>query len=355
LEPETQEEGEKDAEDKEAEVAPEVGTTEVAEPSAPVPVPPSARAASSSAASAAWRKWAFAAVPALAILELGMHLSQVSSVVKDDDWARAKVEVEKRVKPEDLVAFAPRWVDPVGREHFGPELATFGREAYPDVTRFPRAFEVSIRGEHLADLRGWRPVDVQKVGAITITTLENPTPVALKDDLLRHAGKPDMHVSVVDGTGEHECRWARAGSQTGNIGFGPGVPATRYVCGGNEFVGVTVMADLDYRPRHCFYAPPQGGGSVLRIRFDSIAFGKVLHGHHALSVEAERDRKGAPVTISFRSGDKDLGKLVHRDGEGWKGFELDTSELEGKSAELVAEISSSSGDRRQYCFEADTR
>ena len=345
MEPETKEEGEKSAD----EVASEAATTDVAKPSAPAPAP------ERPSAGAIWRKWAFAVVPAVALLELGMHLSQVGSVVRDDDWARAKTEVERRAKPEDLVAFAPRWVDPVGREHFGPELATFDREAYPDVTRFPRALEVSIRGEHLDDLRGWRSVDVQKVGGITITTLENPTPVALKDDLLRHAGKPDMHVSLVDNGGEHECHWARAGSQTGNIGFGPGVPSMRYVCAGNAFVGVTVMADLDYRPRHCFYAPPQGGASILRVRFDSVAFGKVLHGHHALSVEAERDKKGTPVTIAFRSGDTDLGRLVHRDGEGWKGFELDTSELDGQSAELVADISSASGDRRQYCFEADTR
>jgi hypothetical protein len=63
----------------------------------------------------------------------------------------------------------------------------------------------------------------------------------------------------------------------------------------------------------------------------------------------------APVSIAFHSGSTSIGKLVHRDGEGWKNFELDTSDLDGKSAELVAEITSSSRERRQYCFEADTR
>jgi hypothetical protein len=46
---------------------------------------------------------------------------------------------------------------------------------------------------------------------------------------------------------------------------------------------------------------------------------------------------------------------VHRDGDGWKPFEVDTSELAGKTTELVAEVSSPGGDRRLYCFEADTR
>jgi hypothetical protein len=302
----------------------------------------------------ALEKYGWFVVPAVAVIEIVLHFKQVSSVVPDDDWKRAKTEVEKRAKPEDLVAFAPTWVDPIGREFFGDKIATLEREGYPDVTRFPRAIEVSIRGEHLADLAGWRETERTNVGGIRITTFENPTPVTLKDDLLRHVGKPDMHVALVDPNGEHECIYSRYGVQTGGLGFGPAVPSLRYQCGG-AYVGITILPDLDYRPRRCLYAPAQGPNATVRLRFDSIAFGKVLHGHHGLYAEAERDQKGAPVDIAFRSGDKSLGKLVHRDGEGWKGFELDTTELDGKTGELVAEITSSSRDRRMYCFEADTR
>ncbi len=303
------------------------------------------------------KKWLIFVVPAVAVCELGLHVRQVTSVVSDDDWKHAKAEVEKRAKPEDLVTFAPQWVDPIGREHFGSALATLEREAYPDVTRFPRAIEVSIRGEHASDLKGWSEVDHTKVGAITITTFANPTPVALHDDLLKHVGRPDLHVQLVDGAKEADCPWGRYGVQSGNLGFGPAVPGSRYQCPQNAFAGISIMADLGYRPRHCIFAPPQGANQTLRLRFDSIVFGKVLHGHHGIYVEAERDLKGAPVALAFRSGDKSLGKLVHRDGDGWKPFELDTSDLAGSSAELVAEITSSGSrePRRLYCFEADTR
>jgi len=297
------------------------------------------------------KKYLVFVVPAVAVCELLLHMHQVASVVPDDDWARAKAEVEKKAKPEDLVAFAPQWVDPIGREKFGDHIATFEREAYTDVTRFPRAIEVGIRGEHLADLAGWREVDHEKVGAITITTFENPAPVTLRDDLLRHVGQPDMHVEL----GERECQFGRFGVQTGGLGFGPAVPSMRYQCGGGAFAGISILPDLDYRPRRCIYAPAQGQGNPLRLRVDDFAFGKVLHGHHGLYAEAERDKKGAPVEIEFRSGETSFGKLVHRDGEGWKGFELDTSELAGKSAELDVEITSSSRDRRMYCFDADAR
>jgi hypothetical protein len=128
----------------------------------------------------------------------------------------------------------------------------------------------------------------------------------------------------------------------------------RYQCPA-AFAGISIMADLDYRPRRCIFAPAQGPGTTVRLHFAGLAFGRVLHGHHGIYVEAERDQKGAPVAVTFRSGDTTIGKLVHRDGEGWKGFDLDTSDLDGKTAELFVEITSSSRDRRLYCFEADTR
>jgi hypothetical protein len=59
--------------------------------------------------------------------------------------------------------------------------------------------------------------------------------------------------------------------------------------------------------------------------------------------------------MSIRAGETFVGSVVHRDGEGWKGFEFDTSELAGQRADIVVEIGSPSGEGRMYCFEADTR
>ena len=300
------------------------------------------------------RRWAFAAVPALALVELGLHVWQTHSVATRDDWAAAKAEVERRAKPEDLVAFAPRWVDPIGREQLGKEIATVDREAYADVSRFPRAIEVSIRGKHLEDLEGWVASDTTRFGEVTVTTYQNPKPIKLLDDLVGHVGRPDMHVYDFDGAAEHACAFAETAPQTGSLGFGPAVPGARYSCPSGSFVGASVLPDLDYRARRCLYAPPSAHGT-LRIRFDAVSFGRALHGHHAISVEAERNGTGVPVSLAFRSGATNFGRVVHRDGEGWKPFELDTSELAGTTAELVVDISAPNGDRRQYCFEADTR
>ncbi len=102
----------------------------------------------------------------------------------------------------------------------------------------------------------------------------------------------------------------------------------------------------------------------MRLRFSNVKLGKTLHGHHGLYVEAERNQRGAPVTITFKVGDALVGSVVHKDGDGWKPFEFDTSRIgadgpEGdageRRADIVAEISAPNGERRMYCFEADTR
>lgn len=294
-------------------------------------------------------------MPLIGLVELVLHVKQTHGAAPPEDWAAARAEVEKSAKPDDLVTFAPKWVDPIGRQTFGSAIATEEREAYPDVSRFPRAFEVSIRGAHSPDLDGWKTTSVSHFGAVTVTTLENPAPIHLVDDLLRHVGAPDLHVMLVDGGVERDCPLIHGAPLSGALGAGPATPGTRYACSNGTNVAITILADLDYVPRRCIFAPPPGAGSFIRLRFDGLTFGRAIHGHHAISVHQERDLKGAPVTLAFRTGDRDLGKLIHRDGDGWKPFELDTTELAGSKASLTVDVSAPNPEARLYCFEADIR
>ncbi len=297
----------------------------------------------------AWRRWAFAAVPAAGLLELAAHAAQTHAIVPDRDWAAAREYVARAARADDLVAFAPGWADPIGRQNFGPEIATIEREARADESRFTRALEVAIRGAHLPELHGWRRAGEQRFGGVTVTTWENPSPARVLDDLVSMTGPERMRVSQ----GDRDCPFTHAQPQSGGLGFGLAIPGDRFVCPGGSFVGASIVCDLDYVPHRCIYAPPNGAGP-LRVRFLGVRFGRTLHGHHALYVEAERGRPGTPVTISFAAGNSPVGSVVHRDGEGWKPFEFDTADLAGRQEDLTAEITSS-GDRRMYCFEADTR
>jgi hypothetical protein len=296
------------------------------------------------------QRWAFAVVPMVGLVELAAHVVQTRPVAQQVDWGAAREYVMAHARREDLVAFAPTWVDPIGRAQFGPALATLEREARADETRFPRALEVSIRGAHLPAFASWRRSGEQRFGSVSVTTWENPAPAAVLDDLVSRVDPQHLRVS----RGDAECAFVRGTPQTGGLGFGPTIPGNRFVCPAGAFVGASVVADLDYVPHRCIFAPPPGN-APLRLRFGDVHFGRSIHGHHALYVEAERDKKGTPVTLSFKAGDALLGAVVHRDGDGWKPFELDTSAFAGQKGELEVEISSPGGDRRLYCFEADTR
>jgi hypothetical protein len=309
-----------------------------------------------------WQRWLFALVPAAGLLELGAHLVQTHGAAKDGDWQGARDFVASAIHPEDLVTFAPRWVDPIGRMQFGPRLATLEREARPDATRFPRAFEVSIRGAHDPSLEGWAQAEEHRFGDVTVRLVTNPAPAHVLDDLVSLVGPQRMQVARVERGDpqrpEVDCPFVHAGPQSGGLGAGPAVPGDRFACPGGSFAGASVAADLDYYPHRCIYAPPPGGKTSLRLRFLGVHVGQTLHGHHGLYVEAERGKTGAPVTLTFKAGNSEIGSVVHRDGEGWKPYEFDTSALaqaSGGKADIDAYIDAPSGDRRVYCFEADTR
>lgn len=329
--------------------APEVAAKEAA------PAPGRGSVVERSRAASSVAKWAFVAVPVVALLELFAHVAQTHDVVSESDWNAARDVVEKKLAPEDLLLFAPKWEDPVGRAVFGDKLASLERTARPDESRFPRAIEVSARGKHRPELAGWKLVEEQKVGGLLIGTYENPHPSKVLDDLRLRVSPDKMAVFRVEGGKETPCPFVSGRTQAGGLGAGPAIPGDRFQCDGGSFVGASVIHALDHDPRACLFAPPFGPTTVLRVRFRGVRFGTALHGHHGLQNEAERDKTGAPVTIVFRTDLGLIGRADHKDGMGWNGFELQTQELSGKTMDLVADITAGNANRRHYCFEADTR
>jgi hypothetical protein len=305
--------------------------------------------------SAGLRKWAFLAVPAIGLLELALHLRQITGVVPAADWRAARDVVKSVARPDDLVLVEPRWADPLGREYLGADVLTTEREARADETPYPRAVQVSIGHKRAPELTDWKRTAEQSVGALTVTTFENPSSARVLDRLLAHAGPERMRVFQEERGREVECPFTRGTAQAGSLGFGPTIPADKFACPGGSIVGVSIIATLDYTPRRCFYAPVTSGAISIRIRFQDVAIGHTLHGHHALYVEAERSGAGAPITLAFSFDQGPLAQFVHRDGEGWKAFDVSTEAFAGQRKDLIADISSADGNRRMYCFEADTR
>jgi hypothetical protein len=322
--------------------------TDVAAPAAPLAAPAPVPASN---ARTLVRRFAFLAIPAIALLELGAHLVQTHTVVTDAQWLAARDAVRTLARPADLVVMAPYWTDPLGRELFKDDILSIAREARPDATRFPRAVEVSIRGQHDSELANWKVESTKKVGPITLTVRDNPSYTPVLDDLVDHVAPGKMAVSA----NGNECRFEHTRVETGPLGFGPAIPADRFVCPGGGLIAATVMQPADYRPHRCLFAPPLGGGKTLRVRFLDVTFGDTLHGHAGLDWDSTAHAEEPPVTLVWKVGDRVLARISAGNKDGWKPFALDTRELKGTKGELVAEVSSGSSRNRLYCFEADTR
>lgn len=297
--------------------------------------------------------WLLCAVPLVSVAELVLHAKQTSGdVVPEQDWAAARDDIKAEVQTDDLITFAPFWADPLGRQAFGP-LATTKREGRSDVRRFRRAFEVSIRGAHDEELATWKKVKEQKLGAVTVTLLENPSLSRVIEDTLDLVNPDRLSVSRVENGVEQPCAWQHGATQGGSTVVPQGllVPAEKFVCQGGH-VGVAVLHALDHHPHVCMYATPMQG-ATLRMRFSNVRFGTSLHGHSGIQWLVERTPSAEKVAVTFSAFDRPIGTHYHKVGVGWVGFELPTDDIAGKQGDLVAEIAPSS--QRQFCFEATTR
>jgi hypothetical protein len=299
------------------------------------------------------RRYAFLAIPAIAVLELVAHLVQTHTVVSNEEWLAARDSIRSLAQPEDLVVMAPYWTDAIGRELYKDDILSLAREARPDATRFPRAVEVSIRGQHDGELASWKVESVKKVGPITLTVRDNPSYAPVKDDLTDHVAPGKMSVSVLGAGAGTECAFARGRIETGPLGFGPAIPSERFTCPGGV-VGATVMMPGDYRPHRCLLTPALGPGKTLRVRFEGVTFGQLLHGHAGIDWDSTAHDE-PPVTLVWKLGERTLGRIVAGNADGWKSFELNTRDMDGQTGELVAEVTSPASRNRIYCFEADTR
>jgi hypothetical protein len=229
--------------------------------------------------------------------------------------------------------------------------------ARPDVTRYDHAVELSILGEHAPELTGWREEGRRREGKFLLRRLANPSPVQVRYDFVDHAHPPFADVRGTDPA--VTCPWTTQGRVGAAGPFGhPVWPAERFQCpGGNDFfnVGVTVIGDEEFHPRRCLWSHPFAKGEVV-TRFHHVPLGRILRGHGGLYWHTEREKRGAPVTLTVRVDGDPVGSAVHRDGDGWALFQFDLGAHAGEAdADVEIGVSSARNFERHFCWEADTR
>jgi hypothetical protein len=301
-------------------------------------------------------RYAFLAVPLLGLAELAAQLWQSRRPPAFDDWYTITGAVREMKQDGDLVVIAPAWADPAARRALGDELMPLRDVARPDVTRYAHALEVSILGERAPEVAPFREVSRREVGRFLLRRLESPAPARVLYDFTDHVRPPFAEAFPTEA--DRPCTWnPHAQIAAGGLGGHPTFPPERFECPGGVFfnVGVTVIADEEFRPRRCIWSHPFARGELV-TRFHKVPLGKVIRGHGGLYWIIERERKGAPVTLTVRVDGDPVGTYVHRDGDGWSPFELPLGAHAGAAeAEVEFAVTSTNYHDRHFCFEADTR
>lgn len=293
--------------------------------------------------------WPFVLLVVVAIYELVAQAVISARVAPDGDWRDAASFVRAELAEDDLVIAAPAWADPILRRELG-DLLLLPAAGRSDLAAFERVWELSIRGRRAAELDGARaamePAFERAFGAVMVRRFDLG-PSSVRVDLTSTLRDAEVR------RGERACTWRRSSAQGGGLGTGPLMPAEHFFCGPESWlwVGETVTEDLDLRARHCVWQHPAGSEPITTTYRDVELPGRVvLHG--GIYYLHERDEVHGPVNVRVLVDGNEVGRMAHRDGEGWKRMEATTPEGRG---DVTIEITAPDPNMRTFCWSASLR
>ncbi len=272
----------------------------------------------------------------IALMEIVGGFVVQARVPPDEDWARAAAFIDERWQPKDTAISSPTWADPILRLHLGERIgvADAGRA---DLAPYERLWEVSTRG-HVTPWMGGREADLtRRFGRVVVRRYDlGPSPVLY--DLTSRIMEAEVSVE------NRACTKQRRSVEGGGLFRGPMWPADRFFCGpdGWLWVGPTVIEDLHIQNRACVWQHPQAGNVPTTTTFRDVPLGDEIVLHAGLYYDHERPLEHGPVLVQVMVDGREVGRMVHRDGDGWERMVADTAPLEPSgedSAEARGDVS----------------
>lgn len=114
--------------------------------------------------------------------------------------------------------------------------------------------------------------------------------------------------------------------------------------------------DLNLRPRWCIFQHPSGS-EPLRVTFPNVPLGERLILGGSLYYEHERNLEHGPVEVAVFVDGEAVGRMTHRDGDGYKEMEAATQPA-GEAHErgdVSVVVTAADPTLRTFCWNATTR
>jgi len=291
---------------------------------------------------------------AVALTELVALPVRTSRVASEQDWRDAGAFVRARHQSGDGIAVEPEWADPWLRWALG-DLITLADAGRSDLAAYSRLWTLTLRGLDVPNVPASAPELDRVIGRVRVRRWRLPSPV-VRYDFAQHIR--EATVSRVINAVEQPCPWqTMPKTRGGGLGVGALFPTERFVCDARRpwlFVAPLVLEDLALKPRHCLWQHPQGREPVV-ARFDHVTLQDELVFEGGLYYEHERDRVRGPVHVKLRFDQRDVGRMIHVDGDGWKRLVIDTRARHGQSVSVSVEVSADNPHFRTFCWNASTR
>jgi hypothetical protein len=236
-----------------------------------------------------------------------------AGVPDDAAWTRAAALVRAEHRPGDLIVFAPRWIDPVGRLHLG-DLITLGEAGRLDGDRYPRIWELAIRGARAPETRGLPAAFTRTVGGVTVRRFER-APAEVVTDVLE----------------------LPAPSVSGAAARGP----------------AKVLAEVGFEPHRCWQVMP-GAGQSVTLRWDAVTLGRELViGVGLADIFLRRDVR-APADLVVDVGGREVARARVGVDSGWVRLRAETRPGSAPLTVTATAIGKDSRDRL-VCFAIEAR
>ena len=256
---------------------------------------------------------------AVSVWELVAAQTAGGDVPDDADWTRASAAVRARHQPGDLIVFAPRWLDPVGRLHLG-DLMPIDHVARMDDARFFAVWELSIRGASAPESRGREVAFSQRFGDLHVRKLTR-APVEVVTDFV--------------------ARFKAARAQVKLDGRSAGSPQV-------------ALEEVGFAPHRCVRVEPLPDQTV-RMTFKDVALGSALVGYVGLADVFTRRDIRAPGRLQVFVGERELIDVTFGVDDGWIRFSAETEASESAVVTFAATAVGARARKRLICFAAEAR
>lgn len=243
-------------------------------------------------------------------------------VPSQTDWEQAAAHVREQWADTDVAVAAPEWADPLLRLQLGDLLGLDGSAPF-ELAPYERVWQFSIRG-HRSDRTPERlPDEEQRFGRVLVQRWDlGPSPVVYD-----FTGTIDSAEVDVDG---RACREERLRQHEGGLFHGPLQPKRAFFCGPHPWlwVGPTVIEDPGLQPRHCIWQHPQAGDEPTTTTYRDVPLGDRISVHATMFYIHQREGEHGPVTLQVLVDGQEVGRMVHRDGDGVEHMDVDPDPLE---------------------------